>query len=48
MSTHLLHVALSWGITVVVFGGFAAGAFIRQRNAAALLKQLDPRGGRDS
>ncbi len=46
MSTHVLHVALSWGITAAVFGGLALGAFIRQRRAAALLKQLDPRGER--
>jgi heme exporter protein CcmD len=46
MSTHWLHVTLSWGITAVVFGGFAIGAFLRQRAAAARLAQLDPRGDR--
>jgi hypothetical protein len=46
MSTHWLHIALSWGITAMVFGGLALGAFLRQRSAAARLRQLDPRGER--
>jgi heme exporter protein CcmD len=47
MTTHWLHVTLSWGITVLVFGGLAVGAFLRHRAASARLKQLDPRGERD-
>ncbi len=46
MSTHWLHVTLSWGITAAVFGAFAVSAFLRQRSAAARLKRLDPRGDR--
>jgi hypothetical protein len=46
MTTHWLHVTLSWGLTTVVFGALAIGAFLRQRAAAARLKQLDPRGDR--
>ncbi|MGG5820307.1 heme exporter protein CcmD [Falsiroseomonas sp. HW251] len=46
MSTHGLHVALSWGVTAAVFGAFAISAFLRQRSAEARLKQLDPRGDR--
>jgi hypothetical protein len=46
MSTHWLHVALSWGMTAVVFGAMAMGAFLRHRTAAARLKRLDPRGER--
>lgn len=48
MTTHWLHVSLSWGITALVFGGLAVGAFLRHRAAAARLKQLDPRGERDA
>jgi heme exporter protein CcmD len=48
MSTHWLHVTLSWGITAVVFGGLAIGAFVRHRAAAVRLQQLDPRGERDA
>jgi heme exporter protein CcmD len=46
MSTHWLHVALSWGLSALAFGGLAIGAFLRQRAAAARLRQLDPRGDR--
>jgi heme exporter protein CcmD len=46
MSTHWLHVTLSWGLTAVVFGAMAAGAFLRHRAAAARLRKLDPRGER--
>ncbi|WP_372622887.1 heme exporter protein CcmD [Falsiroseomonas sp.] len=48
MTTHWLHVSLSWAITALVFGGLAFGAFLRHRTAAARLKQLDPRGERDA
>lgn len=48
MTTHWLHVALSWGITALVFGGLALGAFLRHRAAALRLKQLDPRGEREA
>lgn len=47
MTTHWLHVSLSWGITALAFGGLALGAFLRHRDAAARLKQLDPRGERE-
>jgi heme exporter protein CcmD len=46
VTTHWLHVTLSWGITAVVFGALAIGAFLRQRAASARLRQLDPRGDR--
>ncbi|WP_137179299.1 heme exporter protein CcmD [Roseomonas sp. AR75] len=48
MTTHWLHVSLSWGVTALVFGGLAVGAFLRHRAAAARLKQLDPRGEREA
>jgi heme exporter protein CcmD len=48
MTTHWLHVMLSWGLTALVFGGLAAGAFLRHRAASARLKQLDPRGSTDA
>jgi heme exporter protein CcmD len=44
MTTHWLHVSLSWGLTALVFGGLALGAFLRHRAAAERLRQLDPRG----
>ena len=44
MTAHWLHVALSWGLTALVFGGLAAGALLRHRAAAARLRKLDPRG----
>jgi hypothetical protein len=44
MTTHWLHVTLSWGIVALTFGALALGAFGRHRAAAARLKQLDPRG----
>jgi hypothetical protein len=39
---------LSWGVTALVFGGLALGAFVRHRAAAARLRQLDPRGEREA
>ena len=48
MTTHWVHVSLSWGITALVFGALAIGAFIRHRAAATRLKHLDPRGERDA
>jgi heme exporter protein CcmD len=48
MSPHWLHVALSWGLTVGVFAALAIGAALRHRSAAAMLRRLDPRGGRDA
>jgi heme exporter protein CcmD len=48
MTTHWVHVSLSWGATVLVFAGLALGAFLRHRAAAARLAQLDPRGERDA
>lgn len=46
MSTHWLHVTLSWAITAGVFGALALGAFLRHRAAARRLGQLEPRGER--
>jgi hypothetical protein len=46
MTTHWLHVTLSWGVTALVFGALGVGAFIRHRAADARLRQLDPRGER--
>lgn len=43
MTTHWLHVTLSWGAVALVFGALALGAVVRHRAAAARLKQLDPR-----
>jgi len=48
MSTHWIHIVASWGLTGAVFAALAIGAVIRHRSARALLKQLDPRGGRDT
>jgi heme exporter protein CcmD len=48
VTTHWLHVTLAWGITALVFGGLALGAFLRHRAAAARLRQLDPRGEREA
>ena len=45
MTTHWVHDTLSWGITAMVFGGLALGAFLRHRAAVTRLRQLDPRGG---
>jgi hypothetical protein len=48
MTTHWLHVTLSWGITSAVFCALAIGAFLRHRAAATRLRQLDPRGEREA
>jgi hypothetical protein len=47
MTTHWLHVTISWALTLGVFGALAGGAFLRQRAAAARLRELDPRGERE-
>jgi hypothetical protein len=44
MTTHWLHVTLSWGAVSLAFGALAVGAFLRHRRATARLRQLDPRG----
>jgi hypothetical protein len=46
MTTHWLHVALAWGVTIAVFTALAIGAFFRHRAATRRLAQLDPRGDR--
>jgi hypothetical protein len=48
MTTHWLHVTLSWGLTAGAFCALALGAFLRHRAAATRLRQLDPRGERDA
>jgi len=47
MTTHWVHVALSWGIVTATFAALALGAFVRHRTAGARLRQLDPRGDRE-
>ena len=46
MTPHWWHVALSYGLTLVVFGALAIGAALRHRAAKRLLATLDPRGSR--
>jgi uncharacterized membrane protein YsdA (DUF1294 family) len=46
MSLHWWHVALSYALTLGVFGALAAGAARRHRAAKRLLAALDPRGER--
>jgi hypothetical protein len=48
MTTHLWHVAISWVLALGGFGALAVAATMRHRAAAARLKQLDPRGGRNA
>jgi heme exporter protein D len=48
MTTHWLHVSLSWAGTLAVFAALAISAVLRQRQAMAKLKRLDPRGERDT
>jgi hypothetical protein len=48
MTTHWLHVTISWAGTLAVFAALAVSAVLRQRAATATLKRLDPRGGRDT
>jgi len=43
MSTHLLHVTISWMLVLGGFGGMALAATLRHRAAAARLRHLDPR-----
>lgn len=47
MTMHLWHVVISWVLALGLFGGLAAAALLRHRAAAARLRQLDPRAGRD-
>ncbi len=44
MTTHWIHIAVSWGLTGVTFLGLAIAAVLRQRAATATLKRLDLRG----
>jgi hypothetical protein len=43
MTLHWWHVAISYALTVAVFGGLAAGAGLRHRAAKRRLAALDPR-----
>ncbi|WP_439599336.1 hypothetical protein [Falsiroseomonas sp.] len=43
MTSHWIHISVSWAGTLLVFGGLATFAVLRQRRAAARLQQLDPR-----
>jgi hypothetical protein len=47
MTAHLWHVAISWALVLGAFGILAVAATLRHRGAAARLRQLDPRGGRN-
>ena len=46
MTLHWWHVAVSYGLTALVFGGLAWDAARRHRAARRLLAVLDPRGDR--
>ena len=46
MSLHWWHVAISYVLTLAVFGALAIGAAARHRAARRLLARLDPRGER--
>ncbi|NKC32401.1 heme exporter protein CcmD [Falsiroseomonas selenitidurans] len=48
MTTHWVHITLSWAGTLAIFAGLAISAVLRQRQAAATLQRLDPRGGKDT
>jgi hypothetical protein len=48
MSTHLLHVVISWALSLGVFAALGIAAVLRHRAASARLRQLDPRAGRDA
>jgi 4-amino-4-deoxy-L-arabinose transferase-like glycosyltransferase len=48
MSSHWSHILASWALVGLAFAALGAGAFIRHRAAAAMLKRLDPRGERDA
>lgn len=43
MTLHWWHVAISYALTLAVFGGLAFGAALRHRAARARLAALDPR-----
>ncbi|MDB5314469.1 MAG: hypothetical protein JWO26_2130 [Rhodospirillales bacterium] len=43
MTLHWWHVAISYGLTALVFGGLAVNAALRHRAARARLAELDPR-----
>ncbi len=46
MTLHWWHIVISYALTALVFGGFAAGAARRHRAAKRMLARLDPRGDR--
>lgn len=48
MTLHWIHVSISWAGTLVVFAVMAVASVLRQRQAVAKLKQIDPRGERDT
>jgi heme exporter protein CcmD len=43
MSTHWLHVTLSWGVVALAFGALVAVALSRHAAAKRRLAQLEPR-----
>ncbi|HEY4253461.1 MAG TPA: heme exporter protein CcmD [Roseomonas sp.] len=43
MTLHWWHVAISYGLTLLVFGSLALGAALRHRAARRRLAILDPR-----
>ncbi|MGK7869641.1 heme exporter protein CcmD [Falsiroseomonas sp. E2-1-a20] len=48
MTTHWIHISASWAGTLAVFAALAISAVLRQRQAVAKLKRLDPRGERNT
>jgi heme exporter protein CcmD len=44
MTTHWLHVALSWGLTLGVFAALAVAATLRYRQARQALDRLEAEG----
>lgn len=48
MTAHVWHVAISWALVVFTFGALAVVATLRHRAAAARLRHLDARPGRDA
>ncbi|MBU8537144.1 heme exporter protein CcmD [Falsiroseomonas tokyonensis] len=48
MTSHWIHITISWAGTLLVFASLAIAAVLRQRQAQAKLKRLDPRGERET
>jgi hypothetical protein len=47
VTTHWIHISVSWAGTLAVFAALAISAVLRQRQAAARLRTLDPRGEKE-